>query len=333
VAKTLTRRLITFSKGGKPNRQPADIVGIVENAAAFSLSGSNIGYELSPHNGTWAADVDAQQIGQAIHNLIVNAMESMPSGGTVAIGFKNEIIDSPNSILTPGRYVDITITDHGKGIPDEHIDRIFDPYFSTKGKGADKGTGLGLSISHSIITKHGGDITVCSRIGRGTTFHVMLPATREHPTDTAPRPDDALTKPSDKPVCGRGRILVMDDEAMIRELAGNILGHLGYDADFAMEGGEAIDKYRSALESARPYDAVILDLTIKGGMGGQDTIAALRRIDPTVKAIVSSGYAENPVLANYQRYGFCEVVAKPYDMIEFSKKLYGVVHHNANGVS
>jgi two-component system cell cycle sensor histidine kinase/response regulator CckA len=149
---------------------------VVENTAAFSLSGSNVRCELAPANGLWPAFVDPRQIGQAIHNLIVNAAESMPSGGTVSIRFENTTVDSPHSILAPGRYIDVAIKDQGSGIPAEHIEKIFEPYFSTKGKGSDKKTGLGLSISHSIITRHGGDITVCSRVGAGTTFHVMLPA-------------------------------------------------------------------------------------------------------------------------------------------------------------
>ena len=176
VAKTLTRRLITFSKGGQPVKKPTDVVSVIENTAAFSLSGSNIRCEWGPSNGTWSASIDAQQIGQAVHNLMINAAESMPSGGTVFISFENTIVDSPNSILAPGRYVDIAIRDQGVGIPVDNIEKIFDPYFSTKAKGAVKGTGLGLSISHSIISNHGGEITVCSRVGVGTTFHVLLPA-------------------------------------------------------------------------------------------------------------------------------------------------------------
>ena len=326
VAKALTRRLITFSKGGQPAKKPTDVVSVIENTAAFSLSGSNIRCEWGPSNGTWSASIDAQQIGQAIHNLMINAAESMPSGGTVSISFENTIVDSPNSILTPGRYIDVAIQDQGVGIPDEHIEKIFDPYFSTKAKGAVKGTGLGLSISHSIISNHGGEITVTSRVGVGTTFHVLLPAS-EAATDRG-RPVNAeknREKP-DKPVLGQGRILVMDDEAMIRELTGNILDYLGYEADFAEEGQCAVRKYQAALDASTPYDAVILDLTIKGGMGGQETIEMLKEIDPSVKAIVSSGYSDNPVIADYKQYGFCEVVAKPYEMVEFSQKLYRVVN-------
>jgi nitrogen-specific signal transduction histidine kinase/ActR/RegA family two-component response regulator len=326
VANTLTRRLITFSRGGQPTRRPTDIVSVIENTAAFSLSGSNIRCELGPSNGVWPAYTDPQQIGQAIHNLMINAAESMPFGGTVRIGFENTTVESTNTILSPGRYIDIAIQDQGAGIPAEHIEKIFDPYFSTKAKGATKGTGLGLSISHSIISNHGGEITVCSRVGVGTTFHVLLPAS-ETPADFAKAVvAEENAKTADTPVKGRGKILVMDDEAMIRELTGNMLRHLGYDADFAEEGQCAVRKYQVALDASEPYDAVILDLTIKGGMGGQETIKMLSAIDPLVKAIVSSGYSDNPVIADYRRYGFCEVVAKPYEMVEFSQKLHRVVN-------
>ncbi len=328
VAKTLTRRLITFSKGGQPAKKPTDVVSVTQNTAAFSLSGSNIRCEWGPSNGTWSASIDPQQIGQAIHNLMINAAESMPSGGTVFISFENTIVDSPNSILAPGRYIDIAIQDQGVGISAEHIEKIFDPYFSTKAKGAVKGTGLGLSISHSIISNHGGEITVCSRVGTGTTFHVLLPASDAAVDLVKPVNAGQNRDKPDKPVMGQGRILVMDDEAMIRELTGNMLDHLGYDADFAEEGQCAVRKYQAALDASAPYDAVILDLTIKGGMGGQETIEMLKEIDPSVRAIVSSGYSDNPVIADYKHYGFCEVVAKPYEMVEFSQKLYRVVNDN-----
>lgn len=298
---------------------------MVENAAAFSLSGSNIDCVLGSPRGIWPAQVDAQQIGQAIHNLIINAAESMPGGGAVSIDFRNVIVDPSTATLAAGRYVEIAITDRGVGIPDENIEKIFDPYFSTKGKGEHKGTGLGLSISNSIISNHGGEITVSSRLGQGSTFHVRLPA-----ADTAvvvekaplPHRDDAEPQ---TPIHGHGRILVMDDESMILELAGNLLRHLGYDADFAKTGQAAIEKYRAALDSGAPFDAVILDLTIRGGMGGQETIRELTAIDPDVRAIVSSGYSDNPVIANFRDYGFCERVAKPYEMAEFSRKLHRVV--------
>lgn len=326
VAKSLTSRLITFSKGGQPAKQPTDIVSVVENAAAFSLSGSNIRCELGPSKATWSAYVDPQQIGQAIHNLMINAAESMPSGGTVFITFENTTLNSPDSILPPGRYIDIAIKDQGVGISTTNIEKIFEPYFSTKGKGASKGTGLGLSISHSIITRHGGDITVRSRSGAGTTFHVILPASRDAAGAVDSACDNEVTQRSDKPVYGYGRILVMDDEAMIRDLSGSMLRHLGYDADFAEEGQTAVKKYQAALDASVPYDAVILDLTIKGGMGGLETIKKLKAIDPGVKAIVSSGYSDDPAVADHDHYGFCEVVAKPYEMVEFSQKLYRVVN-------
>jgi CheY-like chemotaxis protein len=325
IAKTLTRTLITFSKGGLPAKSPTDIVRLVENTAAFSLSGSNIRFEMAPSSGIWPAHVDAQQIGQAIHNLMVNAAESMPSGGTIKIGIENTTQDSPNTTLPSGNYVHISIEDHGVGIPVENIGKIFDPYFSTKAKGEQKGTGLGLSISHSIIAKHGGTITVCSRSGVGSTFHILLPAANASAKTDPPKKKTAPSVQPEKPVAGRGKILVMDDEVMILELAGNILQHLGYEVDFAENGETAVRKYKAAMAASAPYDAVILDLTIKGGMGGEGTIRRLREIDPSVKAIVSSGYSENPVVANYADYGFREVVAKPYEIVEFSRKLHRVV--------
>ncbi|WP_319525209.1 ATP-binding protein [uncultured Desulfosarcina sp.] len=326
IAKTLTRTLITFSKGGLPAKTPTDIVRLVKNTAAFSLSGSNIRCEMVPASGIWPALVDAQQVGQAIHNLMINAAESMPSGGTVSIRFGNTTLDSPNTTLPPGNYVHIAIEDHGFGISIKNIDKIFDPYFSTKGKGEQKGTGLGLSISHSIIAKHGGKITVHSRVGVGSTFHILLPASDPSAKIEPPKKETKTAAQPEKAISGRGKILVMDDEVMILELAGNMLQHLGYEVDFAEEGETAVHKYKSALASSAPYDAVILDLTIKGGMGGEDTIRQLKEIDPSVKAIVSSGYSENPVVANYADYGFCDVVAKPYEMVEFSQKLHRVVN-------
>jgi CheY-like chemotaxis protein len=322
TAKTLTSRLITFSKGGHPTKKPTDMIRLIEKTAAFSLSGSNIRCELGPSSGIWPAHTDQQQIGQAVHNLLINAAESMPSGGTVSIDFENMTVKRPTSILDPGRYIDITIKDQGAGIPSEHIDKIFDPYFSTKAKG----TGLGLSISDSIISNHGGELTVCSRVGVGTTFHVLLPASETASDAVEPVGDQKTPPMPKKPVSGQGKILVMDDEAMIRELTGNMLGHLGYDADFAEAGQDAVRKYQAAIDESAPYDAVILDLTIKGGMGGQETIKRLQEIDPAVKAIVSSGYSDSPVIANYERYGFCDVVAKPYEMVEFSRVLYRVVN-------
>ena len=326
TAKTLTSRLITFSKGGQPTKKPTDIIRLVENTAAFSLSGSNIRCRLGPSSGIWAAYTDPQQISQAIHNLMINAAESMPSGGTVSIDVENLTVKRPTSILAPGRYIDIAIKDQGVGIPAEHIEKIFDPYFSTKTKGTVKGTGLGLSISHSIISNHGGELTVCSRLGVGTTFHVLLPASETNSDVVEPVCAPKRPPEPKKPISGQGKILVMDDEAMIRELTGNMLGHLGYDADFAEAGQEAVKKYQAAMDECDPYDAVILDLTIKGGMGGQETIKKLQEIDPTVKAIVSSGYSDSPVIANHEQYGFYDVVAKPYEMVEFSQKLYRVVN-------
>jgi CheY-like chemotaxis protein/anti-sigma regulatory factor (Ser/Thr protein kinase) len=265
-------------------------------------------------------------MGQAIHNLMINAAESMPWGGTVSIRFENTIRDGGDGLLEPGRYIDISITDQGVGIPAENMDKIFAPYFSTKTMGSDKGTGLGLSISHSIVRKHGGEITVSSRPGVGSTFHVMLPASEASTAADQPSCQIPPTKRPQKPIVGKGKILVMDDEAMIRQLAGNMLKHLGYDVDFAKEGVETVRKYQAAMDTSAPFDAVILDLTIKGGMGGRETMQQLKAIDPAVKAVVSSGYSDDPVIANYEQYGFCEAVGKPYEMVEFSQTLHRVTN-------
>ena len=238
---------------------------------------------------------------------------------------ENTPIDSPTAAKAPVRYMRRAIADPAGDTAAGNVSRIFDPYFSAKAKGAAKGTGLGLSISHSIITKHGGTITVHSRVGVGSTLTVLLPAAESLPDA---EPAACETRPPvgpDKVVTGHGKILVMDDEAMLRELTGNMLQHLGYEVDFAEEGQTAVEKYKAALDASDPFDAVILDLTIKGGMGGQETIEHLKAMDPNVKAIVSSGYSENPVVANYAEYGFCESVAKPYEMIEFSQVLHRVV--------
>jgi CheY-like chemotaxis protein len=266
TAKTLTSRLITFSKGGQPTKKPTDIIRLVENTAAFSLSGSNIRCRLGPSSGIWAAFTDPQQIGQAIHNLMINAAESMPSGGTVSIDVENLTVKRPTSILAPGRYIDIAIKDQGVGIPAEHIEKIFDPYFSTKTKGTVKGTGLGLSISHSIISRHGGD-----------TDGLFAPWRRHHLSRAASPPRKRILMSVDQPVCAasiegrqkadqtdhpaRAKILVMDDEAMIRELTGNMLGHLGYDAEFAEAGQEAVSKYQAAAQAMNATLTMQLSLT------------------------------------------------------------------------
>jgi len=321
AAKKLTQKLITFSRGGAPRKVVTAVDRLVTNAVDFTLSGSNIktSYHFAPD--LWRIAVDQSQVGQAIHNIVMNAREAMPQGGNIKIAATNIAAPAAIDSLEQGDYVKISITDQGRGIPAAEFDKIFDPYYSTKDMGEQKGTGLGLSICHSIIKKHGGGVSLESQINAGTTFNIYLPATRSQPDreTTREEPD------GQGPIFGDGKILVMDDDRGIRELAGEILEHLGYRVDFAGDGAEAVAAYQAALKSADPFDAVILDLTVRGGMGGKEAIQKLMTLDSGVKGIVSSGYSEDPGLTDYEEHGFSGVVAKPYTLEELGEKLSKVL--------
>ena len=321
TAKNLTQKLITFSKGGSPHKEITEVDRLVKSATDFTLSGSNIkcNYNFSPDNRL--INVDPSQIGQAIHNVIMNARESMQAGGTIYVTASNIKLADGVPTLVAGHYVKVSIADQGSGIPETDFDRIFDPYYSTKEMGNTRGTGLGLSICRSIIRKHGGEVTVESQMGVGTTMHLYLPAATPGSQELVPgeKTDKAA------PIFGEGKILVMDDDPMIRELAGEILWHLGYEVEFASDGDEAVALYSRSLKTARPFDAVILDLTVRGGMGGKEAIQALIGIDPGVKGIVSSGYSDDPGMTDYKQHGFSGVVAKPYTLEELGEKLSQVL--------
>jgi len=317
IAKELTTRLITFSKGGVPKKETVNIAGLIQSATEFALSGSNVIVEFNIPEDLWCADVDRTQIGQAFHNIVINAREAMPDGGTVTVCAGNKTVMNDGAIQKYGRYVVVSIQDNGSGIPPEALDQIFDPYFSTKMMGDQRGMGLGLSIANSIIEKHGGQITIDAPQGEGALFHVFLPASAANCEATAnPKKARLSVKPFDS-----GKILVMDDEAMIRKLAGNILGKMGFETAFACNGEEALEAYEAAMTAGQPFDLVILDLTVKGGMGGKDTIRQMRLLDPNVKAIVSSGYSNDPGVIHYTEHGFCGVVAKPYRIDEIRQQL------------
>ncbi len=230
------------------------------------------------------------------------------------INAENTILGEETGMpLQEGRYIKITITDKGIGISEEHLQKVFDPYFTTK----QKGSGLGLAVSYSIIKNHNGHISVESEGGVGTTFIIYLPASEKHITEE---------KPSEKRhIAGEGRILIMDDDEMVRNSIGETLITIGYETDFAQEGAEAIEKYKKAMKSSRPFDVVIMDLTIPGGMGGEETIKRLREEDPGVIAIVSSGYSGDPVMANFSAYGFRDVLSKPYTPEKLSDTLHKVL--------
>ncbi|GIX48380.1 MAG: hypothetical protein KatS3mg131_2591 [Candidatus Tectimicrobiota bacterium] len=252
-----------------------------------------------------------------MNNLIINADQAMPEGGTLEVRAENVFIDEKTAGYLyprqPGPYVRITVKDQGVGIAEDVLAKIFDPYFTTK----PQGSGLGLFTSYSIVKNHGGHIAVESALGQGTTFYVYLPATPQRAV--APQEEREAV-----PVA-HGRILVMEDEEDIRDVIGAILDHFGYEVAFARDGVEALAAYISAKDAGVPFDAVILDLTIPGGMGAKETIARLKAFDPEVRAIVASGYANDPLLANYRAFGFCGCIIKPFKSDELTKVLYHAI--------
>ena len=309
-AADLTARLLTFSKGGTPVKKPASIPRLVRDAADLALSGSNVRCEFDLPDESLMAEVDQGQMKQVFHNLVLNAVQAMPEGGEIRVGAERVRSSGDAELpLPPGEYVRLSVRDRGTGIKKEHLDRIFDPYFTTK----QRGSGLGLAVVHSIIEKHDGHIRVESEPGEGATLEIYLPACAAEDVEEISSQEDI--------VAGEGRILLMDDDEMVLGTVTEMLARLGYDAECATNGSEAIERYREAYESGTPFDAVILDLTIRGGMGGREVVARLREIDPDVKAIVSSGYSTDPVMANFEAHGFVGVIPKPFDMKPLSKVL------------
>jgi PAS domain S-box-containing protein len=313
-AKELTQQLLTFSKGGEPIKRTADIAELVREAVQFALHGSNIGCEFDIDAELMAAEVDEGQIAQVIHNLVINADQAMPNGGKVWIQCTNVNLANGNLfVLSPGYYIQLTVQDSGIGIHPDHLKKVFDPYFTTK----QKGSGLGLAVAYNIVAKHDGQVSVESKLGEGTTFTIMLPATTTG--------SQAYDEKNDVIVTGQGRVLVMDDEDYIRKLSVAMLTKLGYEVELAPDGQTAVDLYRQAIRDERPFDAVILDLTVPGGMGGKEAINHFIKMNKNVRAIVSSGYSNDPVMANYTRYGFCGAVKKPYMIEEMSRVLNTVI--------
>jgi PAS domain S-box-containing protein len=313
-AKDLTQRLLTFARGGAPVKKISSVPSLLKDAVSFALTGTTVKSEFSLPGENCFAEIDEGQMRQVIHNIIINAVESIPQGGTVRVTCQKIKLKAEDGVpLQAGDYAKISIQDPGTGISLEHLPKIFDPYFTTKEKRA----GMGLATSYSIIKNHGGYITAESVPGKGTTIIIYLPTVVMEP---------APLKVEDvKSSATGGRVLIMDDEEIIRNVVGEMLMHLGYEVGFAEDGVEAIRLYREAMESSRPFHAVIMDLTIPGGMGGKEAIAKLREIDAHVKAIVSSGYSNDPVMANFEEYGFIGVVTKPYKMKDMSETLRRVL--------
>jgi two-component system cell cycle sensor histidine kinase/response regulator CckA len=310
-ARGLTSQLLTFAKGGDPVKKIIELGPVIENAVSFALTGSSIVAEVAVADALWTVEVDENQIGQVLHNLLINAAQAMPQGGVVRVAAENRSFGPGGSPpLAEGRYVVIAIRDQGQGIALEYLEKVFDPYFTTK----DTGTGLGLTSAYSIVRKHDGDIRVSSRVGGGTTFEVVLPAVREPVcVENAPAPQTITA--------GKGFVLVMDDEAYIREMVAEMLAFLGYDTETCGCGEELIQMYRDKAAQKHTPDAVIVDLTIRGGMGGLDAAKAILQIDPQARLIVASGYSTDPVMAHFREYGFAAALAKPFQLEDISNEL------------
>jgi len=313
-ARELTLQFLTFSKGGAPVRQVQSIEKILHEAVGLALTGSRTRCDYSIPEDIFPVEVDRGQISQVIQNLVFNADHAMPKGGAIKVKARNVKVDDQDSLpLSPGDYVKLSVEDAGFGIPQKNLKKIFDPYFTTKSKG----NGLGLSTAYFIIKNHMGHIDVESIVGAGATFNIYLPATLNA---TFAQGEDEMEL-----TVGKGKILIMDDEEGIRDVLQALLGHIGYTSRYAPDGAKAVEMYVEAMEDRQPFDVIILDLTIPGGMGGKETMEKMQEVDPDVKAIVSSGYSNDPVMANYRSYGFKGIVPKPYRIEELSQVLHDVL--------
>jgi PAS domain S-box-containing protein len=309
-ARGLTSQLLTFAKGGDPIKESASLVEVIRDSADFVLRGSKSACRYLFADDLWLVDIDRGQISQVVQNLILNASQAMPVGGVIEVSCENLASEDSASVGLPkkGDYVMMKIKDNGIGIPEDLLDKIFDPYFSTK----QQGSGLGLAISHSIVNKHDGHIMVQSTPGIGTVFTVYLPASGQGSVPAAPAEEAAgRTK--------NARILIMDDEAMIRDVTKALLSKMGHEVLLAEEGAGAVRIYQEAMAGKTPIDLVIMDLTIPGGMGGKEAVQKILALDPLAKVIVSSGYSHDPIMANFNDYGFCSALAKPFAFSELSK--------------
>ncbi len=318
-AQGLTQQLLTFSKGGNPLRSAVRLTEVVREATNFALHGSKVRSEMDFPERLWTADVDRAQIGQVVQNLVLNAVQAMPDGGVVKIALQNlRHREDPVRGIAAGDYLQLLIEDTGMGIPPEHMSRVFDPYFTTK----ETGSGLGLASVYSIVKRHAGHIDVSSEPGQGTRFRILLPAIPQATTPVARE-----TQPETERL--KGRVLFMDDEENIRNMARTLLDLLGLEVKTVESGEEVVQCYFEARSAGTPFDVVLMDLTVPGAMGGKEAMEELRKLDPEVRAIVSSGYSIDPVLANYGDYGFCGRVTKPYRAADLARVLREVLAGNA----
>ncbi len=314
--KDLANHFLTFAKGGAPIKKTLHIEKLLRDGARISLIGSNVKAKFNISEDLWLTDCDGGQIQQAFNNLLINAKEAMPEGGNIEICAKNENLNENSIPLELGRYIKISIRDHGIGIPRENIKRIFDPFFSTKMRKDQQGMGLGLTTTYTIIKRHNGHLNVRSQVGIGTTFEIYLPASEKQETDHNSIKTSIIQ--------GKGHILLMDDEEKVREVARRLLNHLGYDVKLVSSGEEAIEIYKKNSEF---FDLVMLDLTVRGGLGGLSTLEELKKINPNIKTIVISGYSNDPVLSDYQNYGFTGKIEKPFDVEAMSKVISDILNN------
>ena len=327
-ATTLSAQLITFSKGGDPVKRMMSIDNLLKDTVLSALNEFNLKSNISLADSIRQVNIDENQIKQAIRNIVVNAKEAMDDNGQLKVSCENFDIPQEGLLsLNQGKYVKISFEDHGCGIPKENMKKIFDPYFSTKDMGIAKGQGLGLTISYSIIEKHRGLITLESELKTGSTFYIYLPAAALIKEVDLQKSEKKLTvqKPSKPPAAGTGKILLMDDEKSIRTFLSKVINRLGYDVETCIEGKETIEIYKKAMKSKEPFDVVILDLTNKFGMGGQEAMQRILEIDPDARGIVITGYSDDPVVANFRAHGFSGFVTKPATKGELSKVISEVI--------
>lgn len=313
-AQNLTRQLLTFAKREKPRKKLVSLSELLKTSASLVLRSSNVRRQADIPADLWWVEVDEEQLNQAIHHLLINADQAMPRGGTIYINAENVTLAGDSQFpLKPGSYVKVAIRDQGIGIPPHYLDRVFDPFFTTKRRG----NGLGLSTVYAILKNHEGHITVTSLPEEGTTFTFYLPASlRAVPRRRAKTPFLCL---------GKGRVLIMDDEDMIREVSGAMLKRLGYEVCVSPDGAAAIETFRQAAMGGEPFDAVILDLTVPGGLGAKETIGPLLDIDPRAKVIVSSGFSDDPLMTDFRSFGFAGFLPKPYNLTQLSTVMHKVL--------
>jgi PAS domain S-box-containing protein len=315
-AKALTGQLLAFAKGGAPLRKVSSLADCVQRCSDFALSGSNIKVELDLEAGLWNAKVDENQIAQAFDNILINAKQAMPKGGTLRITARNVTTgQGPAPDLAGGRYVKLSFTDQGPGIPPAILERIFEPFFTTKAEGS----GVGLTAAYAILKRHEGHIEVQAPPNAGATFHAWLPATTDAP--------QSIRGADPAPEAGHGLVLVMDDDNMVRRMAGSMLAALGYEPVMTSDGAEALERTRALLAEGKHLSAALLDLTVRAGEGGRETVRPLRQLVPALPIIASSGYSEDPVMAQPERFGFTASLPKPFRLSELRDLLARLVTH------